>query len=269
MTQAKLKDTIYDDAVSYQYPYNKLYPKLDGINTNYYTSNLTKLPNNSISKIHFNQLEKQQQKEKDKEVQLDHQLISNSSSSSSTILSEASFKILQTKLSLNLMKEEQDEQIANLRKLDRPIYYKPPVSSNFEGDNYYGIKDYLPPGVQLGKPKLQNKIPLNKKLLDKKPDKIQSNINDDDVDDDELEEDVIATLEKPNYAPQLLNWTLNLQKILKTIIYFIIFSLFKSIIKKILIVYQIKSKSNETFHIELIDNLYTNLIVLMFIIYLF
>lgn len=134
MVETTLDDTVYQDAVSFTYAYDRVYPQIDSSIVKI-PKILQKLPENSLSSLNFGAIKQEQQQQIAQENKAVDQLLPTSTSS---ILRDASFKVLQTKLSLKQQKKEEQEELERIRNLDRPMYYKPP-SSNFK-DSFYGIK---------------------------------------------------------------------------------------------------------------------------------
>lgn len=136
MSDAVLEDTIYDDAVSFTTkPYDSVYPKIDSSIVNLPVT-LQRLPRNNsmsdnrlVSTLNFNSKSLASEREQFNSTSLlnvDPSTTSSSTTSSSTILKDASFKILQTKLSLEKDNQWRQQELETIKRLDRPMYYKPP-----------------------------------------------------------------------------------------------------------------------------------------------
>lgn len=269
MSDAVLEDTIYDDAVSFTTkPYDSVYPKIDSSIVNLPVT-LQRLPRNNsmsdnrlVSTLNFNSKSLASEREQFNSTSLlnvDPSTTSSSTTSSSTILKDASFKILQTKLSLEKDNQWRQQELETIKRLDRPMYYKPP-SHDFK-DGFYGIKDCLPPNVKLNDQSQQEekdngfnkatKLPIFINAITAKRAKesnthaqvlqsIRNEINEDDIidDDDPNNDNPQGSWENPIVKEAIsrqINLEYQMKSLIRNIIYLMIFILFKSSISKLLV----------------------------------
>ncbi|RCK54393.1 hypothetical protein Cantr_03984 [Candida viswanathii] len=252
MSEANLEDTVYQDAVSFTHPYDRVYPQIDSSIVKTPTI-LQKLPDNSLSSLNFNTTRQERM-----QVQKQEEIVSEPlPTSTSSILRDASFKVLQTKLSLKQQKKEEQEELERIKRLDRPMYYKPP-SSNFK-DSFYGIKDCVPPNVKLldqetASDRLtQNRIPIFVNYEETKhgPKEVLQSIRDefDEGDlDDYVTDNPTGAWENPIVKKALsrqVDLEHQLKVLLKNVLYLMIFSFFRSSISKFVSIYELKLKSSQ------------------------
>lgn len=253
MSESTLNDTVYQDAVSFTQPYNRVYPRIDSSIVKTPTI-LQKLPDNSLSSLNFGNIKQEQQQQ----VQQEDKAITNPlPTSSSSILRDASFKVLQTKLSLKQHKKEEQEELDRVRNLDRPMYYKPP-SSNFK-DSFYGIKDCVPPNVKLSDQESkfdrrnENRIPIFVSRDERKQDpqeilnSIRAEFDEGDL-DDYVGDQPTGSWENPIVKKALsrqIDLEYQFKVLLKNVFYLLVFSFFKSSISKFVSIYELKLKSSQ------------------------
>ncbi|KAL6452344.1 hypothetical protein SBY92_001602 [Candida maltosa Xu316] len=252
MPETTLEDTVYEDAVSYSLPYNRYYPQIDPSISKKPTI-LQRLPTNTVSEFHIAPLQLQRQQQ---QLQQQQQQTPPLPTNTTSILGDASFRILQTKLSLKRQNKEKQDEINRIKKLDRPMYYKPP-SSNFRDNSLYGIKDCLPPNVTLIDQQSAydtkqpiNKIPIFVNYQETKPDatKILQSIKDefDEVDlDNQVIDNPTGSWENPIVKEALsrqVDLEYQVKLLLRNLIYLLLFTFFKSSINKLAFLYELKSK---------------------------
>ncbi|RCK67845.1 hypothetical protein Cantr_03100 [Candida viswanathii] len=252
MPESNLEDTVYQDAVSFTYPYDRVYPQMDSSIVKTPTI-LQKLPDNSLSSLNFNTTRQERKQVQKQEEVVDEPL----PTSTSSILRDASFKVLQTKLSLKQQKKEDQEELERIKRLDRPMYYKPP-SSNFK-DSFYGIKDCVPPNVKLldqetASDRLtKNRIPIfvNYEETKHDPKEVLQSIRDefDEGDlDDYVTDNPTGAWENPIVKKALsrqVDLEHQLRVLLKNVLYLMVFSFFKSSISKFVSIYELKLKTSQ------------------------
>ncbi|KAK6457990.1 nuclear pore complex component-domain-containing protein [Scheffersomyces xylosifermentans] len=216
--------------------------------------------------------------------------IVNDTLSRVTPLSDASFRIFQTKMLLaaknGTMGNASSDANSSASKLNNtssnkgePIYYRPPTS-NFR-DNQYGIESFLPPNIRINKnedfsktgsgleqeDKNSRRIPLyvnrateNFQAMIADPKSVYQSLRDQ-AKDDELDD---ADLEDYNKNPtgewinpimrqalaRQINKEFEIKKCLKNVLYLISFSLFRSFATKLLELYELKRRSSITYQLQ-------------------
>ena len=266
MPETVLEDSIYEDAVSFTTkPYDSVYPQIDSSIVNLPVT-LQRLPRNNsmsgnglVSTINFNSKSLSSEREHFNNMSLLN--VNPSSTSSSTVLKDVNFKILQTKLSLEKDKQWKQQELEVVKRLDRPMYYKPP-SHDFK-DGFYGIKDCLPPNVKLNdqSPQQQEendnsfnkatKFPIfinaatAKRAKDNKThaqvlQSIRNELNEDDINDNDDDpnstDNPRGSWENPVVKEAIsrqINLEYQMKSLIRNIIYLLIFILFKSSISKL------------------------------------
>lgn len=254
MVETTLDDTVYQDAVSFTYAYDRVYPQIDSSIVKI-PKILQKLPENSLSSLNFGAIKQEQQQQIAQENKAVDQLLPTSTSS---ILRDASFKVLQTKLSLKQQKKEEQEELERIRNLDRPMYYKPP-SSNFK-DSFYGIKDCVPPNVKLlddesrSDKRTENKIPIfvSREETKHDPKEILQSIRAeyDEGDLDNYTGDYPTGAWENPIVKKALSRQIDLEYqfkvFLRNIFYLLVFSFVKSAVSKFISIYELKVRSSQS-----------------------
>lgn len=225
-----LEESVYEDAMNFSFAYN-----IGEQPTNIFETPLKKLPNNSIGDIHFKQsidrdhiLEGIDFHNEGRDIgPIEHKV--GDFGANLTPLGNVPFKLYQN----------QGAQKTPPVK-SGPIYYKPP-SSNLR-DTQYGIKSFLPPNVQLIKEKT-NKVPLLVKY-DREAEQINPSTIREDLSDDETPTtnptgEWTSPIMKQALARQI-NKEYYLKKLLKNVLFFVFFTLVKSLVGKIIFLYLAK-----------------------------
>jgi nucleoporin POM34 len=264
-----LEESVYEDAMNFSLAYN-----IGEQPNNIFETPLKKLPNNSIGDIHFKQC-----------IDRDHILLGidfyDEGSDIGRVENQIHSEVSDvgnnlTPLGNAPFKFYQNQATLETPRVKSPIYYKPP-SSNFK-DTQYGIKSFLPPNVQLIKERT-NKVPLlvkyNKRERDlprNVPGKLSPSYIQDDLSDEDLPS-ANPTGEWTNpIMKQALTRQINkeyyLKKLLKNVLYLIFFTLIKSLVGKIIILYLAKRvyPPVDTSQYEIIFTIASRIIVSLFVI---
>ncbi|KAI5960523.1 hypothetical protein KGF57_001919 [Candida theae] len=242
MSAPAATDELFDDALIKFDSFTRPRPSIDG-NIPNVDHTLSRLPNNASSRIEFKATQP-------KEL-MGTQNLQSGKFSDETSLSDIHLKILQTKLALKAERETEQRKLAGIKSHDRPSYYQLPSSG--VKDFYKEIKDFLPPNVSLGGQKsTANFLPqLHRNRLsarDNSPSKLSTiNFEDDEVDlDDYTSASPTGHWENP-IVKQALSRQVDLEHytklLLRNVLYLIILLLFKSLIKKVIILYEINLKA--------------------------
>ncbi|KAI5951876.1 hypothetical protein KGF54_004951 [Candida jiufengensis] len=248
MSASLLSDQVYKDALIDFDSYSRPDPEIDAsVTKNNVNNALTKLPNYTASRMEF-------------KVPQPSQPITVAGSNNSKIpsLSDINFRLLQTKLAINEEKYKLKTVKNKIQKNDRPLYYQPPSSS--VKNIYNEIKDCLPPNIDFDEykkpssttkfkiPKLYN-YETTQKTHDYN-DVIQSIKNELENDDltayspqyDNPTDDWVSPVVKEAIARQI-DLEYYMKVFIRNILYLLIILLFKSLIKKVLVLYELKLKS--------------------------
>lgn len=299
-------DSIYEDANNY-IRHDTTFPYCDAPSTNIqYRNSLQKLPINSSANIDF-KIGNHTTSTATGTIPRDNIYQSPNTTipipepileRNEETLQNASFRILQTKLAMKGKSLKDKESSIENGNIPRPMYYRPP-SANVE-DTSYGIKNFLPPNVYLGNNQQQqqqqktkkNKIPImfGQQAPKFTTETILQSIRDEQDDENVFEENGDYVNPSGDWMNPVMKQALNRQidqeyevkKLLKNLIYLITFILFKSLLKKVIYLYDLKLKSQpyyiylknnpkyETYFSSDDINLYlfviSNLIMLVFII---
>ncbi|KAI5968847.1 hypothetical protein CANMA_002021 [Candida margitis] len=241
MTTQARSDKIYEDALIEFDSYTC--PQL-GIDGNITRSNhiLTKLPNNTSSRMEF---KSDQQKEL-----TDLSDLSAKKPLDATSISDIHLKILQTKLALKAEREVEQRKLDKIKSHDRPLYYQLPSSGIKDFHNE--IKDFLPPNVNLGESaSVKNNIPrfYHSKLQSNK--NMESKTNNYTIEEDENLDEYSSFSPTGEWENPIVKQALSRQvdlefytkSLLRNVLYLIVLLLFKSLLKKFIILYEINLKA--------------------------
>lgn len=229
-------ENLYNDALINFDSYTRLQPLIDG-NIPSFDRTLSRLSNNTSSRMQF----KTTQSNELTEIADAH------TGTDRTSLSDIHLKILQTKLALKAEREAEQRKLAEIKSHDRPLYYKLPSSG--AKDFYNEIKDYLPPNVSIGNSTKNTLSQLHRNRFNSR--RLESKPNSNVVEDQEDLDDYTSTSPTGDWENPIVRQALSRQvdleyytkSLLRNVLYFIIILLFKSLIKKVIILYEINLKA--------------------------
>lgn len=234
-------DQMYKDALIEFDSYTRLQPLVDG-NIPSLNHTLSRLPINSSSRMEFKTIQP-------KEL-LEIQDMQPAKPLDKTSLGDIHLKILQTKLALKAERETEQRKLDEIQSHDRPLYYQLPSSG--VKDFYNEIKDFLPPNVNLdGGNSKKNSVPYFYRNKLHPIDHFRAKTNSYLIEDDEDLDDYNSASPTGDWENPIVKQALSRQvdleyytkSLLRNVLYLIIILLFKSLIKNIIILYELNLKA--------------------------